>query len=163
VSKLYLTKALDTVPLEVLQTSAYFWANDNFSYICTLLAQRPAQYRRLIEIAPSEKYCCYTGQCKTEGQIEILLDVAFGDEEKLQAMTDAVLVMIGEPRNGDELDKLYYFYLESLIERKGSDAYIADRLRARKNELTMDQIQALKKIENASHIAIAIDQNLPET
>jgi hypothetical protein len=158
VFKTYLTKALDTIPLNVLQTSIYFWGHKNFSFICKFLATRPAQFRQLLKLTPLEKYNYYPGQCTTESQMEILLEDALEDKKKLQETTDVIIVMIGEPRNGFELDNLYYFYLNKLINRQESDAYVAERIQICKNELAMEQIEALRKIENAPLIAKALKE-----
>lgn len=152
----YLKKALETIPLNVLQSSVYFWGHDNFDIICKLLAYNGPKFRELLELTPSEKYNYYPGHCKTQLQIEILLENAFASDIKLQHLTDIILTMIGEPRNGDELDSLYYFYLKLLTLRKGSDSYIADRIRACKTELLSDQVEALKKIEDAPLISEAL-------
>src|ERR1700681_1932950 len=32
----YLKKALDTIPLNILQSSIYFWGHDNFDIVCNL-------------------------------------------------------------------------------------------------------------------------------
>ncbi|HEY5235316.1 MAG TPA: hypothetical protein VIJ14_03985 [Rhabdochlamydiaceae bacterium] len=154
----YLKKALETIPLNVLQTSLYFWGHDNFDLICKLLANDAPKFRQLIELTPSEKYNYFPGHCTTKLQIEVLLDDAFDNETKLQQLTDIILTMIGEPRNGDDLDSLYYFYLKLLILRKESDAYVADRIRACKNVLQLEQVTALKKIENAPLIAQALEE-----
>jgi hypothetical protein len=159
VSRIYLTKALTSVPLSTLTNSHFFWGHDNFSHVCELLVKQPGQFRKLLEVIPPEKYNYIPGQCKNEEQIQILLEVALGKVKMLEEVTDAVLIMIGEPRN-EELDKLYYFYLKMLMQRQGTDAYIAERVRSRKKELKEDQITALRKIENASHLQNAIDENL---
>src|SRR4051812_6509806 len=154
----YLKKALDTIPLKVLQSSIYFWGHDNFDLICKLLANNAPKFRELIELTPPEKYNYYPGHCITALQIEILLDDAFANEVKLQQLTDIILTMIGEPRNGEELDFLYYYYLKFLILRKESDSYVADRIRACKIELQKDQVKALKKIKDAPLVEHALEE-----
>jgi hypothetical protein len=154
----YLKKALETLPLDVLLSSIYFWGHDNFDIICKLLAYDASKFRQLIELTPPEKYNYYPGHCTTQLQIEILLDDASNNEPKLQQLTDIILTMIGDPRNGEELDFLYYFYLQLLTIRKESDSYVADRIRACKTELHKDQIKALKKIEDAPLIVQALEE-----
>lgn len=152
----YLKKALETIPLDVLQSSVYFWGHDNFDIICDLLSYNGPKFRELLELTPSDKYNYYPGHCKTQLQIEILLEDALTSTIKLQHLTDIILTMIGEPRNGDELDSLYYFYLKLLTLWKGSDSYIAERILACKTELFKDQVEALKKIEDAPLISKAL-------
>jgi hypothetical protein len=154
----YLKHALETIPLNILQTSIYFWGHDNFDLICKLLANNAPKFRQLIELTPPEKYNFFPGHCTTEAQIETLLDEAFNKAPKLQQLTDIILTMIGDPRNGDDLDSLYYFYLKLLMLRKGSDAYVADRIRACKTAFAPVQVEALKKIENAPLIAKALQE-----
>ncbi len=154
----YLKKALETIPLNDLQSSIYFWGHDNLAIVCKLLANNAPKFRELIELTPSDKYNYYPGHCITTLQIEILLDDAFTNVAKLQQLTDIILTMIGEPRNGKELDFLYYFYLNLLILRKKSDSYVADRIRACKTVLYPDQIKALKKIEEAPLIFKALQE-----
>ncbi len=154
----YLKHALETIPLNVLQTSIYFWGHDNFDLICKLLANDAAKFRQLIELTPPEKYNFFPGHCTTEAQIETLLDEAFNKAPKLQQLTDIILTMIGDPRNGDDLDSLYYFYLKRLMLRKGSDAYVADRIQACKTAFGLVQVEALKKIENAPLITQALQE-----
>jgi hypothetical protein len=151
----YLKKALETIPLDVLQSSVYFWGHDNFDIICDLLAYNALKFRELLALTPPEKYNHYPGHCKTQLQIEILLDDALKSDIKLQHLTDIILTMIGEPRNGDELDSLYYFYLKLLIQQK-REGYIADRIQACKTELLNNQVKALKKIEDAPLISKAL-------
>jgi hypothetical protein len=154
----YLKKALETIPLNILQESVYFWGHDNFDLVCKLLVNDAPKFRELIELTPPEKYNYYPGHCLTTFQIEILLNDAFANEAKLQQLTDIILTMIGEPRNGEELDFLYYFYLKFLILRQESDSYVADRIRACKTELYKNQIEALKKIEDAPLISKALQE-----
>jgi hypothetical protein len=151
----YLKQALATIPLDVLQSSVYFWGHDNFDIVCTLLSYNGPKFRELLKITPSDKYNYYPGHCKTQLQIEILLEDALTSDLKLQHLTDIILTMIGDPRNGDELDSLYYFYLKLLTQRKG-EGYIADRIQASKTALYKDQIEALKKIEDAPLISAAL-------
>jgi len=141
----YLRKALETLPLDVLLSNAYFWCHENLDLICSSLAGNAPKFRQLVQLTPPEKYSCLPGHCTTKLQIEILLDEALGNPAKLEQLTDIILTMIGDPRNGDDLDALYYFYLELLICRKGSDSYAAERIRTCRPLLAPEQIQALKK------------------
>ncbi len=144
--------------MEVLQTSIYFWGHDNFDLICKLLENKPMMFQRLVELTPPEKYVYYPGHCTTESQIEILLDNAIDNEPKLDQITDIILTMIGEPRNGNALDSLYVYYIEMLNFWKKSDEYVAARLKACQSSLAMEQINALKKIENAPLLARALQE-----
>ena len=154
----YLRRALDRIPLNILQNSVYFWGNDNLSFICKLLATRPEQFRELIELTPADRYNYLPAQCTTVSQIEILFEKACQNKVLMQEITDVILVMIGEPRNGAELDNLYYLFLKKLMERQGSDAYIAERLRQRQSELSIQQIRALRQIEDAPLITEVLQE-----
>lgn len=154
----YLRKALDQIPLNILQNSIYFWGNDNLSFICKLLADRPEQFRELVELTPMDRFNYLPAQCITVIQIEILFEKACQNKAMMQEFVDVILVMIGEPRNGAELDNLYYFFLKKLIERQETDTYIAQRLRQRQSELSIVQIRALQQIENAPLIAAVLQE-----
>jgi hypothetical protein len=157
----FLDKALRLLPLETLTESSYFWVDRHIEYVCQALKDKPEQYHALLQLTPKEFYIQYPAHCKTRKQVEMMLDVAFEDKAKLEDMTDAVLIAIGDERNTIELDEIYYYYLSLLIEKKGSDEYIAERLKSSWEKLEQTHILAIQKIENAPHIQKIIAENLP--
>lgn len=157
----FLDKALGLLPLETLTTSPHFWVDRHIEYICQKLKDKPVQYQALLMRTPGEYYIQYPAHCKTKQQVEMMLDQAFEDKAKLEDITDAVLIAIGDERNTDELDELYYYYLSLLAKKKGSDEYIAKRLKINWGKLEQMHISALQKIENAFHIQKVIAENLP--
>jgi len=157
----FLDRALRLLPLHVLVTSEYFWADRHIEYICQKLTGDPETYQALLRLTPKEFYIQYPAHCQTEKQVEMMLDEAYGDPAKLEDITDAVLIAIGDERNTYELDQLYYYYLRLLAQRKGSDAYIAERLNFNWQKLEQKTISALQKIENVPNIQNVIDQNRP--
>lgn len=155
----FLDKALGLLPLETLTTSPHFWLDRHIEYICQRL--KPEQYQALLKLTPPEFYIQYPAHCKNREQVEMMLDDAFEDKEKLKDITDAVLIAIGDQRNTKELDELYYYYLSLLFKRKGSDSYIAERIKINWGKLEPMHITALQKIKNAPHIQKVIAENLP--
>ncbi len=159
----YLTKAVNSLPLEQLLTTPYCWTNENIEHIFTLLSNQPERLRKLFEVTSPSTYIVYPGLCKTKEHVIMMLDVAYADGDKLREITNIVLTMLGDARNGPELDHLYYFYLSSLIQRQGSDAYIAERLQIHWKEIPQEHFSALQKIENAPQVQKFIAENLPRT
>ncbi len=157
----FLEKALRLLPLKTLITSHYFWADRQIEYVCEALKDKPEQYRALLQLTPKEFYIQHPCHCKTKQQVEMMLEDAFEDKIKLEDTTDAVVIAIGDERNTEELDELYYYYFSLLAQRKGSHEYIAERIKINWEKLEQMHISALQKIENAPHIQKVIAENLP--
>lgn len=158
----FVNRGLNAISLPDLIKTSNFWVDRHLDVVCSAIGDGP--FEVLLQLTPQENFIQYPCHCKTPKQIELVLDMALNDEEKLKDITDIVLIAIGDKRNTDELNQLYYYYLRLLIQKKEKpDPFIAERLRANWSKLEEAQIEALKKTEIAPLVQKFIDENLPRS
>jgi hypothetical protein len=156
--QLFLIRAMRSLPVERLGVSSDFLTV--LKKTSTLLHDNPKKFRELLVGTRPEFYYLYPSLCQNETQVEIMVDVACENAEKLDGIINQILHHIGDPRDGEELKRLYLFCLEKIIQKKDSDEVIVKCLIAHRDDIEEDQIRALQELKNSPGVQKVIAENL---